>query len=279
MSFSYLGFDRLHPIISTYRTSSFAHPCVTRLCPIIPTSCAASPLFSWSHSSSRWDSHFHSYVLTIYIRLYWLWEFLVFYSLVRRGYIRKVSVQLVPKYFSRDCSTGSISCSKQKNRMKKILKQDSNSRQIQDIVPVSNLKARKIKTLLSFPIHLAHHRFAATAVALLLLRCRSDAAAVAPSVATLSLLLLLMLSLRCHSCCRSCRSCCRYAVAPSIAPAVTLLPLLLLIYCWSDVAPLSLRYQSTVTPLLLCWCCCHSWCCSFCLLDFSRSSPQEAESG
>ena len=37
-----------------------------------------------------------------------------FYSLVRRGYIRKVSVQLVPKYFSRDCSTDSISCSKQK---------------------------------------------------------------------------------------------------------------------------------------------------------------------
>ena len=35
----------------------------------------------------------------------------IFYSLVRRGYIRKVSVQLVPKYFSRDCSTDSILCS------------------------------------------------------------------------------------------------------------------------------------------------------------------------
>ena len=38
-----------------------------------------------------------------------------FYSLVRRGYIRKVSVKLVQKYFSRVCSTDSISCSEQKN--------------------------------------------------------------------------------------------------------------------------------------------------------------------
>ena len=50
----------------------------------------------WSCSSSRWDFHFHSYELTIYVRLYWILEILVIYSLVRRGYIRKVSVQLVP---------------------------------------------------------------------------------------------------------------------------------------------------------------------------------------
>ena len=37
-----------------------------------------------------------------------------FYSLVRRGYIRKVSVQFAPKYFSRDCMTDSISCSNKK---------------------------------------------------------------------------------------------------------------------------------------------------------------------
>ena len=54
--------------------------------------------------------------------------------------------------------------------MKKKLKQDSNSRQRQDIVPVSNLKARKTKTLLSLTIHLAHHPIAAAAVAPLLLR-------------------------------------------------------------------------------------------------------------
>ena len=103
----------------------------------------------------------------------------------------------------------------EKNRTKTILKQESNSKQRQDIVPVSNLKARKIKTLLSLPIHLAHHRFAAAAVAplsirccsvvdpLLLrccsavaplsLRCCSAAAAVTPAVATLSLLLSLQM--------------------------------------------------------------------------------------
>ena len=68
-----------------------------------------------SSSSSRWDFHFHSYVLTIYVCLYWILELVVVYSLVRRGYIRKVSVQLVTKYFSRVCSTDIFSCSKRKN--------------------------------------------------------------------------------------------------------------------------------------------------------------------
>ena len=36
-----------------------------------------------------------------------------FYSHVRRGYIRKVSLHLVKKYFSHDCSTDSLSCSEQ----------------------------------------------------------------------------------------------------------------------------------------------------------------------
>ena len=131
------------------------------------------PILPLSRSSSRWDSHFHSYVLTLYVRLYLLWELVVFYFLVLRGYIRKVSVQLVPKYFSRNCSTDSISCSEQKkNRMKKILKQDINSKQRQEIVPFSNLKARKIKTLLSLPIHLDHNPIAAAAVDPLSLRCR-----------------------------------------------------------------------------------------------------------
>ena len=62
-----------------------------------------------------------------------------FYSLVRRGYIRKVSVQLVPKYFSHDFSTDSISCSKRKKRKKKILKQDSKSRkEHQNVCVVAN---------------------------------------------------------------------------------------------------------------------------------------------
>ena len=38
-----------------------------------------------SRSSSRWDFHFHSYVLTIYVCLYWILELVVFYSLEHRG--------------------------------------------------------------------------------------------------------------------------------------------------------------------------------------------------
>ena len=103
-----------------------------------------------------------------------------------------------------------------KNTMKTILKQDSNSRQRQDIFPVSNLISRKIKTLLSLPIHLDHHIFAAAAVDPLLLRCRSAAAAVAPAVYTLLLMLLLLLSLLLSLfCCSFCRSCCRSVVKPS----------------------------------------------------------------
>ena len=84
---------------------------------------------SWSRSSSIWDFHFHSYVLTIYVRLYWILELVVFYSLVRRGYIHKVSVQLVQKYFSRVCSTNSISCSERKNWKKGRLKQGSKTKE------------------------------------------------------------------------------------------------------------------------------------------------------
>ena len=36
-----------------------------------------------------------------------------FYSPVSRGYIQKVSLHLVQKYFSHDCSTDSLSCSEQ----------------------------------------------------------------------------------------------------------------------------------------------------------------------
>ena len=86
------------------------------------------PIIDQSRSSFRWDFHFHSYVVTMYVCLYWILELVVFYSLVRRGYILKVSVQLVSKYFSLDCSTDSISCSKRKKRKKTRLKQDRKSR-------------------------------------------------------------------------------------------------------------------------------------------------------
>ena len=95
-----------------------------------------------------------------------------FYSLVCRGYIRKVSVQLVQKYFSRVCSTDSISCSERKNWKKTRLKQWSKT------------KEGKSKRCCRRPIHLAHHRSAVaplllrccTNIATLLLCCRSDVA-------------------------------------------------------------------------------------------------------
>ena len=190
----------------------------------------------------------------------------------------------------------------QKKRMKKILKQDSNSIQRQDIIPVSNLKASKIKTLLLLPIHLYHHPISDAAIARLSLRCRSAIAAVAPAVATLSLLISLLLLLRCCSTvtplslhCQSaiaqlllhCRCCC-YTATPAIAPAVTPAVALMLLRCRSAIIPLSVQCRSVVAPLSLLsllmllllslllsllislHCCC---------LDCSCSSPQEAESG
>ena len=104
-------------------------------------------------------------------------------------------------------------------------------------------KQGRSKNLLSLPIHLAHHRFAAAAVAQLSLRCRSAvspavAPAVAPAVTPLSLLLLLR--------CRLCRF-----VAAYVAPAVSTLSHSC---CRSDVAPVLLRYRSVISPLSLrCW--------------------------
>ena len=40
-----------------------------------------------------------------------------FYSPVRRGYIRKVIVHLVQKYFSHDFSTDSLSCSERRKKV------------------------------------------------------------------------------------------------------------------------------------------------------------------
>ena len=165
--------------------------------------------------------------------------------------------------------------------MKKILKQDSNSRQRQDIVPVSNLKARKTKHLLLFPIHLVHHRFAAADFAPLSLRCHTAITLLSLryccscrryAVATLSLRCrsaVAPLSLRCHSAvaplllsccsavaplpllllrCRCCCSFCRYAVTAVIAPDVTPLSLLLSLFCHSGVALVLLRYHSVIIP-------------------------------
>ena len=174
-----------------------------------------------SCSSSRWYFHFHSYALTIYIRLYSILELVVFHFLVRRGCIRKVSVQLVPKYFSRDCSTDSFSCSEPKNRRKQDKKDSKSRKEYQNFFVVANppgsssLQCR-------------------TAIATLSLFCRST---VAP------------LSHRyCSAVAPPLSFCCRAAGAPlSHRYHSTVAPLLLLL--------LSLRSRTAIAPLSLCCCC------------------------
>ena len=165
----------------------------------------------------------------------------------------------------------------EKNGEKK-LKQDSNSRQRQDIVPVCNMKARKIKTIFLLPIHLAHHPIADAAVAPLLLSCRAAISLLSIRYCSdVSLLLSLLLSLRNCSCyCLHCRSAvaplslrycsavaplslfCRFYrnVAASVNPAVATLSLLLSLlmslhchsFCHYCVALVSLYYRSVISP-------------------------------
>ena len=190
-----------------------------------------------------------------------------FYSLVLRGYICNVSVQLVPKYFPRDCSTDSFSCSKQKTRKKTRLKQGSKSRKENlNVVVVANppgsisLRCRTTIPPLSY-----RYRYA---VALLLLRCCT---AITLLLFCCCSAVVAMLS---HRYCtgipplllRCCCSCCRHAVAP------------LSLRCRTIVEPLLLRPRdiinnsnlncccSTVTPLLL----------LLSIRRFTRLSPQEA---
>ena len=82
-------------------------------------------------------------------------------------------------------------------------------------------KGRKIKTLLSLPIHLAHHR---STVEPPLPRCRTD-------IATLSL------------CCRSAVATLSHRYCSAVATPLSL-------RCRASVTPLSHRYCSTVAPLL-----------------------------
>ena len=150
----------------------------------------------WICSKSRWDFHFHYYVLTIYVCLYWILELIVFNSLVRRGYISKVSVQLVPKHFSRDCSTDSISCSEQKKREENKIKTRHQIKKGR-----SKRCCRRQSTCLI--ISLLSHRYCSV-VAPILLRYRSVVAPLSHRYRTGIAPLLL----------RCCFPCCRYAVTP-----------------------------------------------------------------
>ena len=89
----------------------------------------------------------------------------IFYSPVRRGSIRKVSVHLVQKYFPHDCNTDSISCSEQGGKESDEKYQNKTAtRQRRDSATVSNLKAKKINTSLSLSIHQARRQSAAASV-------------------------------------------------------------------------------------------------------------------
>ena len=98
-------------------------------------------------SRSRWESHFRLYYLSTYVGSYWSWEILFFYSPVLRGYIRKVSIHLVQKYFPHDCSTDSLFCRRKKKWIWwKKYQNETSTRQRQDSVTVSNAIASKIDT-------------------------------------------------------------------------------------------------------------------------------------
>ena len=180
-----------------------------------------------SRSSSRWDFHFHSYVLTIYVCLYWILELVVFNSLVHRGYIRKVSVQLVQIYFSRVCSTDSSSCSERKNWKKTRIKQGRKTKEgNQNVVVVANSPGSS------------------------LLYCRTAIAPLSPQYRYAVTLLLLL----CHNAIAPLLfRCCYAAVAPSFRSCHTAITPVTL-HCRSAavapaVATQSHRYCTAVAPL------------------------------
>ena len=110
--------------------------------------------------------------------------------------------------FSRVCSTIVFHATTKKLEEKKIKTREQN-------------KGRKIKTFLSSPIHLAHHR---STVEPLSLRCCTD-------IATLSF------------CCRSAAATLSHRYCSAVAPP-------LLLRCRTAVTPLLYRYRSTFAPLL-----------------------------
>ena len=158
---------------------------------------------------------------------------------------------MVPKYFSRDCSTDIFSCSERKNRKKTRLKQGSKSRKENQIVVVVANPSGSSSLRCRTAIALLLHRYC-YAVTLLSLRCRT---AITP------------LSFRCRDASIALLSrCCCTAIAPvslhcrsaDVAPAVatqshcyrTAITPLLLRCCRYAVAPQLHRYCSVAATLL-----------------------------
>ena len=115
---------------------------------------------------------------------------------------------------------------------------------------------RKIKMLLSSPIHLAHHR---STVEPLSLRCRTD---IAPLLYRYRYAIVL-LSLHCRTATASISHQYRSTVAPP-----------LLLCCRASVALLLHRYCSTVAPLLLLLLLLHSRTVMTPLSNRDRSGPE-----
>ena len=85
-------------------------------------------------------------------------------STVHRGYIHKVSVHLVQKYFPHDCSTDSIYCSEQKKESDKNNIKTRQQRDRRDSVTVRDVISRKINISLSLPIHRARRQAVSASV-------------------------------------------------------------------------------------------------------------------
>ena len=145
----------------------------------------------------------------------------IFYSLVRRGYIRKVSVQLAPKYFSRDFSTDSISCSERKKP------EENNIKTRQQIKKERSKRCCRCQStwIIIDPLS---HRYRSD-VATLSLRCRT---AVAPLLHHYHYAVALLL-LRCRTTIAPLSFCCHSSAVA-----------LLLRRGRTDIAPISHRYCS-----------------------------------
>ena len=209
-------------------------------------------------------------MLTIYVHLNWLGELVVFYHLVRRWYIHKVIVQLVRQYFSIDCITDSISCSKQKNPDKNNIKrrqqlntktrhsysQQHESKGNHNVVVVNNPPGSSTNCCYSCHFNVArllHHYFCT--VAPLSLCCRS--ATVTPSVSTMLLLCCYAVATLLLRCCYTVLSQplrCRYTVA-TLSQHCPYTDSTLSLRCRYNVTTLSLQSRYANNTLSLCYRC------------------------
>ena len=187
----------------------------------------------WSRSNSRWDFHFHYYMLTItFVSIeYQSSQFLLSCT---QGVHTQGQCTIGTEIFSCVCSTDSFSCSERKNWKKTRLKQGSKTKEGK-----SKRCCRHQSNWII--IALRSHRYC-SAVTPISLRCCSVVAPLSHRYCTGIAPLLL----------RCCRSCCCYVVAPLLQPYCStvslLLLLLLLLHSRTAIALLSRRCRTAVAP-------------------------------